>query len=669
MQFKPGDIFLSKYEISNLIGTGAFGGVYKARDMKLDRTVAVKIMRSAQGTLSNFEAEIDAVKRLEHPNIARLYDFDVIKGGIPCLVMEFVDGRELGYILSTEGNFDFDRLGNVGLQVLDALVETHKLGIVHCDLKPENIMLTKSGARTDVVKLIDFGVASILTHMHGDVAKDRPLVGTPQYMAPEQIRRDNIGPWTDIYAVGLILIELWTGRIVFDHEDPREVLRLQLYSDVPLPAELESSEIGPVIRRAVEKDVANRYQNTLDFYNDLKNAIDTMKSERQWRKARAEKSNFAQRERAFPSIFEDTSGGSIFDTIAKLNSEDAFNSVNVKYDGRVDFQSSKLGLKRSSDSISLSDLDNSSSSLGRLSIPPMHADESDLLPPSASPKRDVYSSQNLESVKDKDNDAKRSSGNHEVVPEETESLNFGSITNSIGKMESGYQAGDSPMLRQKLEQNDAEGKGERPKDERTSGESYAARKRSLENAVDHLSHKSLPKLVSLPPKKTTSKKRVVVISVIAILLCLLCLGGVFAYFYTDLNNSRNWFSANRPTQHGTLVTASNDEEIPGVRRAALVDLSKAMSGAALTGSVKSAILDPRRIHHYDIIGTPLDAGIYIQNLRVCKTTPCRIHVYSDPSKISVEIRLESPGKTTVKSNTLLLSDHKDERKPILLSIQ
>ena len=197
MAFKPkiGDIFLNKYEILSLVGEGAFGAVYRARDLKLDRVVAIKFINAVQGVLGRFTDELEAIKGLDHPNIVRLYDFDILRDGIPCMVMEFVNGRESGEVLAQEGPFDCQRLCEVALQVVDALVETHNHGIIHCDLKPENIMLTSVGARSDVVKLIDFGVASMLSKTN-DTERAKMLVGTPQYMAPAQMRHGEIGPWT-----------------------------------------------------------------------------------------------------------------------------------------------------------------------------------------------------------------------------------------------------------------------------------------------------------------------------------------------------------------------------------------------------------------------------------------------------------------------------------------
>ena len=278
MSFKPnvGDVFLNKYEIVSLVGEGAFGSVYRAKDIKLDRIVAIKFLEAVNNVLSRFVDEIDAIKSLDHPNIVRLYDFDILKGGIPVMVMEYVNGRELGDILNEEGPFSLLRICEIAIQVLDALVETHKHNIIHCDLKPENIMLTSLGARKDVAKLIDFGVASLLSK--SDDERKNMLVGTPQYMAPEQILHKPLGPWTDIYAIGLILVELYTGNFVFDHDDPREVLRMQVTQPVPMPHDLACSELGPIISKAVEKDVSKRYQDTQDFYNDILDAMHTLQS-------------------------------------------------------------------------------------------------------------------------------------------------------------------------------------------------------------------------------------------------------------------------------------------------------------------------------------------------------------------------------------------------------
>ena len=301
MNYRPkeGALLLGKYEIASLIGEGAFGCVYRARFLKLDRDVAIKFINPNDQILPRFMDELAAIKKLDHPNIVRLFDYDILKEGVPCIVMEFVDGRELGDVIIERGPFDCASICEIAMQIIDALVETHNQGIIHCDLKPENIMLTSIGARKNVVKLIDFGVASILSKANEN--REHMLIGTPQYMAPEQILRQPLGPWTDVYAIGLILIEMFTGRFVFDAEDPREVLRMQLYTPVEIPHALACTPLGSIIARATEKDVAKRYNHTQDLYDDLRDAAATfqpvhrstmMETDGSWRRSRSVHSVF-----------------------------------------------------------------------------------------------------------------------------------------------------------------------------------------------------------------------------------------------------------------------------------------------------------------------------------------------------------------------------------------
>lgn len=306
MNFKPniGDVFLNKYEILSLVGEGAFGSVYRARDTKLDRIVAIKFINATNTTIDRFTDELDAIKGLDHPNIVRLYDYDILRGGVPCMVMEYIKGREVGDILAEKGHFELFYIAEIAQQVLDALVETHKQNIIHCDLKPENIMLTNVGARDNVVKLIDFGIASLLHKDDDEEEEERSklLVGTPQYMAPEQITHGEIGPWTDIYAFGLIMIELYTGEFVFDDDDPREVLRMQLHSPVILPHSLACSELGPIISRATQKEISKRYTTTKEFYNDICDALQSMRNSQ---KKIEKKIEVAGRDRAMSAILDD----------------------------------------------------------------------------------------------------------------------------------------------------------------------------------------------------------------------------------------------------------------------------------------------------------------------------------------------------------------------------
>lgn len=281
---QAGDIFLNKYVVQNLIGEGAFGRVYRITDMKLERDAALKIIDANHGSMDRFLNEVEGIKKLEHPNVVKLYDYKVLPDGSPCLMMEFVRGRELGDVLFSDGPFSLTRIAQISLQVLDALVETHSFGIVHCDLKPENIILSTVGAREDFVKLLDFGVASILSSENKVDAEKRPLMGTPQYMAPEQIRRTTIGPWTDIYALGLIMIELATGHFTVDDPDIKVILQKQLHEPVQLPIALAKTELGLIISTAVQKDPTQRYQRARDMFNDIQHALAESGHSPQWGK-------------------------------------------------------------------------------------------------------------------------------------------------------------------------------------------------------------------------------------------------------------------------------------------------------------------------------------------------------------------------------------------------
>src|SRR5215469_4729328 len=216
---------LGPYEIQSPLGAGGMGEVYRARDVRLDRTVAIKIL---PGHLSNnaearqrFEREARAVSSLNHPNICTLYDVGH-QDGIDYLVMEFLQGQTLAERL-VKGPLPLGQMLKCGIEICEGLEKAHRTGVVHRDLKPGNVMLTKCGA-----KLMDFGLAKSMTSgtalssslamtMSGPSA-DQPLtargtiVGTFQYMAPEQVEGKEADARSDIFALGALLYEMTTGK-------------------------------------------------------------------------------------------------------------------------------------------------------------------------------------------------------------------------------------------------------------------------------------------------------------------------------------------------------------------------------------------------------------------------------------------------------------------------
>src|SRR4029453_9368940 len=218
---------LGPYEITGTLGAGGMGEVYKARDTRLDRTVAIKVLPELLASDSTFRARFDrearAISALNHPHICTLHDVGA-EGPTAYLVMEHVDGEPLA------GPVPIERAVAIAIQICDALAAAHRTGIVHRDLKPSNILISKSNPPN--VKLLDFGLATP-PDAHASHAADatisaltgdHKIVGTPQYMAPEQIEGRDADPRTDIFALGCVLYELVTGKRAFRGESPSAVM-------------------------------------------------------------------------------------------------------------------------------------------------------------------------------------------------------------------------------------------------------------------------------------------------------------------------------------------------------------------------------------------------------------------------------------------------------------
>ena len=218
---------LGPYEILSLLGAGGMGEVYKARDTRLDRTVAIKVLPShvAGDPLlrQRFEREARAVAALNHPHICTLHDVGD-EDGLVYLVMEYLDGETLAQRLA-HGALPLDHALQVAIQIADALDKAHRHSIVHRDLKPGNIMVTRSGGRSNPPsgKLLDFGLArltapaalsslSMATTQDSPMTAQNTILGTVQYMAPEQLEGKDVDARTDIFAFGALLYEMLTGK-------------------------------------------------------------------------------------------------------------------------------------------------------------------------------------------------------------------------------------------------------------------------------------------------------------------------------------------------------------------------------------------------------------------------------------------------------------------------
>ena len=273
---------LGPYEIVAPIGAGGMGEVYRARDTRLDRTVAIKVLpqhlADNPDVKQRFEREARAVSALNHPNICTLFDVGS-QDGTEYLVMEYIEGETLAARLE-KGALPLDQSLKIGIEVADALDKAHRAGIIHRDLKPGNIMLTKSGA-----KLLDFGLAketlplasggslTILATRTTPVTQAGMIVGTFQYMSPEQVEAKELDTRSDIFSFGSVLYEMLTGRAAFQGRSQLSVASAILEKD-PEPIStlvpMTPPALDRTVRKCLEKDPDNRWQTARDLLLELK---------------------------------------------------------------------------------------------------------------------------------------------------------------------------------------------------------------------------------------------------------------------------------------------------------------------------------------------------------------------------------------------------------------
>ncbi len=258
LEAMAGTVLEEKYRLLRILGSGAMAHVYEAEQLRLGRSVAVKVMRVAlasdRRSLERFRTEALAASRINHPNAIAIYDVGVTEDGIPFLVMEHLRGTTLA-AARAEKEFPVERIVNIGAQVLSALEEAHGCGVIHRDLKSENVVLEQRRDGSDFVKVLDFGIAAFVG------SADQSIVGTPEYMAPEQIRGEPPAPSTDLYAMGIMLYEMIAGHTPFAGEQLSAMLEQHLVQQPTPPHEVAPCppELSEVVMRALEKDPADRF--------------------------------------------------------------------------------------------------------------------------------------------------------------------------------------------------------------------------------------------------------------------------------------------------------------------------------------------------------------------------------------------------------------------------
>ncbi|RBY92296.1 Stk1 family PASTA domain-containing Ser/Thr kinase [Blastococcus sp. TBT05-19] len=268
-----------RYEIGGVLGRGGMAEVHHGRDLRLGREVAVKVLRSDLARDPSFQVrfrrEAQASASLNHPAIVAVYDTGEDRtpaGATPYIVMEFVEGETLRDVLRREGVLPIERAMSLAADICGALDFSHRNGIVHRDVKPGNVMITPQGT----VKVMDFGIARAVSDSAATMTSTAAVIGTAQYLSPEQARGEGVDARSDVYSLGCLLYELVTGAPPFTGDSPVSVAYQHVREDPRLPSSINREvppELDAILLKAMSKNPANRYQSAADMRNDLLRAL------------------------------------------------------------------------------------------------------------------------------------------------------------------------------------------------------------------------------------------------------------------------------------------------------------------------------------------------------------------------------------------------------------
>jgi serine/threonine-protein kinase len=268
---QPGDLIADRYELEELVGSGGMSDVFRARDNQLDRRVAIKILHERYAGdpeyLTRFRTEARSVARLSHPNIVTVIDRGD-DAGRQYIVFEHVDGENLKELVQRSGRLPVRRAIELALAVADGLAFAHQEGLVHRDVKPQNVLLSREGE----VKVTDFGIARSLEVEHG-VTQTGTVLGTGEYLAPEQASGKPISPATDVYSLGVVLWEMLAGEVPFNGENFVAVALRHVNEPVPRLRDVRpdvSPRLAAAVERALAKDPAHRFPSMAALANELR---------------------------------------------------------------------------------------------------------------------------------------------------------------------------------------------------------------------------------------------------------------------------------------------------------------------------------------------------------------------------------------------------------------
>lgn len=269
-------VLAGRYEVISQISTGGMGVIHKANDLVLNKIVALKQIQSLAGDpkeILRFQREAKAASQLKHKSIVQVFDFAVNDSTLPFMVMEYVEGQSLESHLLKRGSLPVSECAEIFEQILDGMAHAHSNGVIHRDLKPANVMIAKTEDAKLRVVVVDFGIAKTFQKEAAELTRSGAIVGSPQYMSPEQISGKSVGTETDVYAIGCMLYRCLTGVVPFDGDTIFDTFSMHQYQAAPSLHDATGKQFDEALENVVSKCLAKRPEDRFESMTDLKLAL------------------------------------------------------------------------------------------------------------------------------------------------------------------------------------------------------------------------------------------------------------------------------------------------------------------------------------------------------------------------------------------------------------